>query len=94
MLVRYPVACNPQAWAAGAIPFMLQSMLGLEPDAFNQRLVVRNAALPDWLDWLVLRDLRVGQAEVDLRYERGTHRSVLSVMVTRQEGDVRVSVEP
>ena len=29
--VPYPVACSPQAWAAGAIPYMLQIALGLQP---------------------------------------------------------------
>ena len=27
--VPYPVACQPQAWAAGAIPYLLTSGLGL-----------------------------------------------------------------
>lgn len=89
--VKYPVACNPQAWAAGAIPFMLQSMLGLRPDAFNQRLVVRYACLPEWLDWVVLRGLRIGEAEVDLRYER--EATATTVVVTRKDGDVLVSVQ-
>ena len=89
--VKYPVACNPQAWAAGAIPFMLQSMLGLQPDAFNRRLVIRHARLPDWLDWAELRRLRIGQAVVDLCYERGADGT--TVAVTHRDGDVQVSVE-
>ena len=89
--VKYPVACNPQAWAAGAMPLMLQSMLGLQPDAFNQRLVVRHASLPDWLNWVVLRALRIGQAEVDLHYERGP--GATAVTVTQQRGDVLICVE-
>jgi glycogen debranching enzyme len=36
--VRYPVACHPMAWAAGAIPFMMQTLLGLVPEAFEHRL--------------------------------------------------------
>jgi glycogen debranching enzyme len=31
--VHYPVACHPQAWAAGSIPYMLESALGLVPEA-------------------------------------------------------------
>ncbi|WP_437916501.1 hypothetical protein WME73_18145 [Sorangium sp. So ce302] len=30
--VRYPVACHPQAWAAGAVPSMLASLLLLKPN--------------------------------------------------------------
>ncbi len=29
--VRYPIACHPQAWAAGSVPFMIESLLGLVP---------------------------------------------------------------
>jgi len=29
--VRYPVACHPQAWAAGATPHLLTTSLGLAP---------------------------------------------------------------
>ena len=36
--VRYPVACHPQAWAAGSVPYLLQTFLGLTPDA-DQRAV-------------------------------------------------------
>ncbi|MBV9324560.1 MAG: amylo-alpha-1,6-glucosidase [Chloroflexi bacterium] len=89
--VKYPVACNPQAWAAGAIPFMLTCMLGLHPDAFHRRLHIRHAALPEWLAWVNLHAVRVGQAEVDLRYERSDKTTV--VAVTRKRGDVLVSVE-
>jgi glycogen debranching enzyme len=89
--VKYPVACNPQAWAAGAVPHMLASMLGLQPDAFNRRLTVRRACLPDWLSRVSVRKLRVGDAEVDLRYER-TNGGTL-VEVTRKHGDLDVRVQ-
>ncbi|MDQ6672658.1 MAG: amylo-alpha-1,6-glucosidase, partial [Chloroflexota bacterium] len=84
--VKYPVACNPQAWAAGSIPYMLASMLGLQPDAFNRILHVQHPHLPDWLRWVTLSHLRVGDAEVDLRYERSDHGTL--VAVTRKRGDL------
>jgi glycogen debranching enzyme len=91
MPVKYPVACNPQAWAAGSIPCMLASMLGLHPDGFNRRLHIRHPHLPDWLRWVSLRHLRVGDAEVDLRYERSDQGTL--VAVTGKRGDLLVSVE-
>ena len=43
--VPYPVACRPQAWAAGSIPLLLKWGLGLSPDALNGRLrIVRPVA--------------------------------------------------
>src|SRR5204862_86542 len=38
--VSYPVACSPQAWAAGAIPHALWNLLGLRPAALEHRLDV------------------------------------------------------
>jgi glycogen debranching enzyme len=89
--VQYPVACNPQAWAAGTIPYMLQAALGLQPDAFNRRLRVVQPHLPDWLHWVVVRDLQVGVARVDLRFERAGACTLVAVL--RKEGDLTVSVE-
>jgi len=90
--VRYPVACHPQAWAAGSVPFMLQTLLGLEPDAFEHRLRVVRPCLPEFIDELRLEHLRVGGAELDLRFER-TGGS-LAVHVDRKHGELEVVVEP
>jgi glycogen debranching enzyme len=35
--IPYPGACHPQAWVAGAVPFLMQTSLGLEGDGFNRR---------------------------------------------------------
>ncbi|MDI3341667.1 MAG: hypothetical protein QJR03_14175 [Sphaerobacter sp.] len=72
--IAYPVSCSPQAWAAGTIPYLLQVMLGLEPDAANGRLSLR-PYLPDWLDEVRIDGMRVGDAAVDLVI-RGRERDV------------------
>jgi glycogen debranching enzyme len=68
--VRYPVACSPQAWAAGALPHVLWNLLGLRADALGGRLRVVHPCLPDQVDWLDLHGIKVGRADVDLRFER------------------------
>jgi glycogen debranching enzyme len=87
--VRYPVACSPQAWASGAIPHALWSLLGLRPDALARRLEVRRPRLPTGIEWLELRRLRVGPDEVDLRF---AHRGdgEVSVDVKPRSGDLEV----
>ncbi|MDQ6908188.1 MAG: amylo-alpha-1,6-glucosidase, partial [Chloroflexota bacterium] len=89
--VRYPVACSPQAWAAASIPFMLQSVLGLAPDACAGQLKIVRPLLPDWLDWVVVRGLRVGEGRVDLRYERSGGTTLVAVL--HKQGDLHVVVE-
>lgn len=89
--VRYPVACSPQAWAAGSLPYLLQAVLGLVPDAFAKRLHVVRPSLPDWLDWVTVSGVQVGAGQADLRYERSGQTTLAAA--TRKEGDLQVVIE-
>jgi glycogen debranching enzyme len=89
--VRYPVACNPQAWAAGAIPYMLASALGLEPDALRHRLVINSPALPAWLGEVTIENLGVGKDRVDLRYHRVGEDTLVAVLDRRGQFDVVIT---
>jgi glycogen debranching enzyme len=88
--VRYPVACSPQAWAAGALPHALWNLLGLEPDALARRLVIRRPRLPDWLGRVELGGVRVGEAVADLRFARGDDGVAVDAAV--REGELAVEV--
>jgi glycogen debranching enzyme len=91
--VRYPVACHPQAWAAGSIAYLIEAMLGLSPDAFEKRLRVVRPMLPDFVNHMELHDLTVGTARVSLRFER-TPENTTAVTVLDSEGELEVVVEP
>jgi glycogen debranching enzyme len=91
--IRYPVACSPQAWAAGALPHGLWNLLGLQPDALQGRLVVRRPCLPAWLEWVELDGVRVGDARVDLRFERRDRTGQLDVETSVREGTLDVRHE-
>jgi len=90
--VRYPVACHPQAWAAGAIPFLVETFLGLAPDAFNKRLRIVKPHLPNFINQVALRHLRVGEATVDLQFER-QRDGTLEAHVGEVKGELKVEVE-
>jgi glycogen debranching enzyme len=68
--VRYPVACHPQAWAAGAIPHILTVLLGLRPDGFDGRLKVVRPRLPVFVPRLEIHGLPIGTGRVDLTFAR------------------------
>jgi glycogen debranching enzyme len=86
----YPVACAPQAWAS-ATPFtLLEAALGLEFDAANGEIRLRNPRLPTFLSEVVLRDLRLGVSSVDLRVRR--HDQDVSLEVLHTRGEIRVSI--
>jgi glycogen debranching enzyme len=89
--VPYPVACRPQAWAAGSIPYLLATGLGLEPDALHGKLRVVKPLLPGWVDRLSVEGMRVGDALVSLRFERAGRQVVLAD--ARIEGNLELVLE-
>lgn len=86
----YPVACSPQAWAAGAPLQLIQSSLGLEFDPERHKVVLRNPELPSFIDEITLRDLRVGQLSVDITVCRQDNSVALRIL--RNDSHVKVSV--
>jgi glycogen debranching enzyme len=88
--VPYPVACSPQAWAAGSSFLFLQTMLGLRAHADRGELELSHPHLPEWLGKVTLKDLRVGDASVDLLFHRW--RGTTSAEVLRKVGDVAVTI--
>jgi glycogen debranching enzyme len=90
--VPYSAANHPQAWAAGAIPYMIETSLGLMPDAFERRLRIIRPILPEFLDELEVHRLRVRDAQVDLRFERTAEGSVrVSILKLKGQLDVLVN---
>jgi glycogen debranching enzyme len=90
--VRYPVACHPQAWAAGSVPYFVEVLLGLVPEAFERRLRIVRPLLPDFIDRLEVRGLCVGRARADLKFERISDG--VAVKVLKVEGVLDVIIEP
>jgi glycogen debranching enzyme len=68
--VRYPVACSPQAWAAGAVFLMIQSILGLSFDANMNKVQLLKPRLPDFISWLTISKLRIRDGQVTLNLHR------------------------
>jgi glycogen debranching enzyme len=68
--VAYPVACLPQAWAAGAVFMMLQACLGLKLHGEMAEVEIHNPNLPVGIDRLSVQGLKVGHGEIDLVFER------------------------
>ena len=83
--VHYPVSCSPQAWASGAMFLILASVLGIRPSAPRKELNILNPRLPDWLDHLSIRNLRVGKSRVGLDFSRRGERTFCNVVDV--EGD-------
>ena len=74
--VSYPVACLPQAWAAGSGFMMLQACLGISVDGWNNEVHVLRPQLPPGIEQVALRGLDVGPYRVDLVFRRFGSRVV------------------
>jgi len=86
----YPVACSPQAWASAAPFYLMKACLGLSFRPTEPRIRLLHPMLPAFLDRLRLVDVQVGEALVDVLFER--HDAELGVKVIRKRGHVDVSV--
>src|SRR3546814_2381116 len=62
----YPVACTPQAWATVTPLALLQASLGLDLDHHAGELRFDRPSLPDFLDELHIRNLRLGDSSADI----------------------------
>jgi len=86
--VPYIDANVPQAWAAGAMLWLIGSILGLEADAPNRQLFIQ-PVLPTWLPDVQLTNVAVGDATIDLRFWLEDEQTKWCVM--RQAGELTVS---
>jgi glycogen debranching enzyme len=89
--VKYPVACSPQAWSSGTMPFMFAASLGIEPDALNNRLIIKKPHLPSWLNDVQFNNLKVGKTLTDLDFKRIEDETLINV--SKKSGDIEVIIE-
>jgi glycogen debranching enzyme len=88
----YPRANTPQLWNASAFPLLIHTILGLQPVAPLETLVV-DPVLPSWLPELVVHDLRLAGAHATLRFWRDDSGSS-QVEVLHKRGTFRVLKQP
>jgi glycogen debranching enzyme len=77
--VQYIGANVPQAWAAGSAFMLTQAILGFLPDAPRNRLHV-DPMLPEWLPDLTVRNLRIGECTLDMRFWRDGEATKFEVL--------------
>jgi glycogen debranching enzyme len=84
----YPVSCTPQAWAAAAPLYLLQTCLGLGFEPESRRISFDNPMMPGFLDEVVLRRLAIGEDMADVAIRRSGRQVVVDVLERR--GKLRV----
>jgi glycogen debranching enzyme len=84
----YPVACAPQAWAAGSVFLLLQTCLGLSIHGGRSDVYFTSPLLPDLVEEVHINDLHVGASHVDLVVDR----SFRGIGVKRSAGGINVVI--
>ncbi|RIW29111.1 amylo-alpha-1,6-glucosidase [Bacillus salacetis] len=76
--VKYPVACSPQAWAAGTPLVFIQGLLGIVPDSTEKKITI-DPFLLDGMNELTVHSMRIGEG-------------ILSLKVTRDCGKIQTEI--
>ncbi|MBV8102185.1 MAG: amylo-alpha-1,6-glucosidase [Verrucomicrobia bacterium] len=84
----YPSACSPQAWAAGAVFLLLQACLGLTIRASEAAIYFFYPRLPESLQEVSIRGLRVGQSSIYLEIHRSSEG--VTIDPVDREGGLKV----
>ncbi|MCZ0755454.1 amylo-alpha-1,6-glucosidase [Anoxybacillus sp. J5B_2022] len=77
--VKYPVACSPQAWAAGTPLVFIQALLGLFPNSLKKEIRL-SPTLLEPMNVLKVENIAIGNGR-------------LSVTVTRKNGETNVHID-
>lgn len=77
--IIYPVACQPQSWASGAVFMMLHACLGVDINAVQHTVRVNHPALPQGMDTLTLTQLAVGEHIIDLTFRNINGQTVVLI---------------
>jgi glycogen debranching enzyme len=86
----YPVACDPQSWASGAVFLLLQACLGLSIQAQEKKVYFNYPTLPAFLQHLTIKNLKVNSAFLDIAFQRLEKDVAVSIM--RKEGEIELVV--
>ncbi|GAA3331913.1 hypothetical protein GCM10020331_090340 [Ectobacillus funiculus] len=77
--VNYPVACSPQAWAAGTPLVFVQALLGLFPNSLKKEIQLSPNLLEE-INVLTVEDIAIGDGALSvtvMRTENGYETTIL-----------------
>ncbi|MFC4775834.1 glycogen debranching N-terminal domain-containing protein [Paenibacillus sp. GCM10023252] len=83
--VPYPVACSPQAWAAGTPLTFVQALLAIQTDGIAKQVHLKPALLPSMSELTVQR-LQLGSGSLTLHLTRGDGGAVKVTVMANTTG--------
>jgi glycogen debranching enzyme len=91
VLARQPDASRPQAWSAGAIFLLLQTVLGIAPRPFSDRIDL-TPALPSILREFIADDISIAGGTICLRLVREGNGLLMEIRANPD--DLEIVVHP
>jgi glycogen debranching enzyme len=76
--VKYPVACSPQAWAAGTPLVFIQTLLGLFPNSITKEIHL-SPLLLDSMNELKVENISIGSGQLSVTIYRHNDQVELRV---------------
>jgi glycogen debranching enzyme len=86
----YPVACSPQTWSVASCFMIIQSLLGIEIDAFENVIRFHKPMLPDFIDSLEIRNLKFKSSHINLRFIKTADN--VSIAILNKDASVRMEI--
>lgn len=86
----YPVACSPQTWSVASCFMIIQALLGIEIDAFENVIRFHKPTLPDFIDSLVIKNLKFKKDNLDIQFIR-TKENV-SIGILNKDSSIRIEI--
>ncbi|WP_059172578.1 amylo-alpha-1,6-glucosidase [Bacillus sp. FJAT-27445] len=77
--VKYPVACSPQAWAAGTPLVFVQTILGLFPDSVKKEISLSPQLLPE-MNELAAYNIRIGEGLLSIKLNRSNEGTKVNII--------------
>ncbi|MFY4775799.1 glycogen debranching N-terminal domain-containing protein [Metabacillus sp. RGM 3146] len=89
--VKYPIACSPQAWAAGTPLIFIQALLGLTPNSLEKEIHL-SPVLLDRMTYLEIERLPIGKGTLSLKVTR-QKQNTFEVMIVENTTGYKVVVK-
>ncbi|MCD7036096.1 amylo-alpha-1,6-glucosidase [Metabacillus sp. GX 13764] len=86
--VKYPVACSPQAWAAGTPLVFVQSLLGLFPDSLKKEITL-SPVLLEGMNYLKVEDIKAGNGTFSVEVKRVNGEAKFEVLENTTGFEIR-----
>src|SRR5216683_2956823 len=76
--------------SVASIFMIVQAMLGFEVLGFERKLVIDSPAMPEWLEWLKIENLKIGDGAVSLLIRRSPE--VPAIEILEKHGPITVEI--